>query len=452
MKSYEALRVFLDGMLFMMALYSVLCFLQQRKAIYWQYALYIACITTTFYLNDLDYKNEIYLTGTSFPITFLESLSFVLYISFAVKLIGIKENDPLSYRILRGMVVLLFIETLVDIFLFLFDTSDATKSASYTLFRFVLAAGGLLVALRILKVRQPVISYFITGSLLFVLGCTAALLASHTMTLFTRSPDSPFSYPVTYMQLGVVGEVLCFTLGMSLRNRENEREKIRVQAQLIEQLRENDSKNQKLLQIRDDIAQDLHDELGADLASISMVSHAAISQLSHRPDQARESLKQIGETSRKVIKLLREIVWSLHSAHDTEEQYVTRLRDTAQSLFEHHPTALHFHAEEAGFFIPSSVRRDLFLIYKELLHNALRHADARNVRINLRATSQGLFLQVEDDGHGFDLSTSSNGYGLPSLQRRALSLNGHLSVASSSLNGTKVIFTCSLAEAEGSAL
>lgn len=452
MKLYEALRVFLDGMLLMMALYSVLCFMQQRKAIYWQYALYIACITSTFYLNDLDYKNEIYLTGTNFPITFLESLSFVLYIGFAVKLIGIKEKDPITYRILSGMVVLLCIETLVDIFLFLFETSDEVKSASYNLFRFVLAIGGVLAVLRILKVRQPVISYFITGSLLFVIGCISALSISHIPAIFTRSLASPFSYPVTYMQLGVVGEVLCFTLGMSLLNRENEREKIRVQAQLIEQLCENDQKNQKLLQIRDDIARDLHDELGADLASISMVSHAALSQLTHRPEQARESLRQIGETSRKVIKLLREIVWSLHSAHDSEEQYVSRLRDTAYTLFEHHPTALHFDVDEAGFSIPSSVRRDLFLIYKELLHNALRHADASNVRIYLRTTSQDLSLSVEDDGHGFDPSISSNGYGLPSLERRALSLKGKLSVASSASTGTKVLFTCALTDAESPVL
>ena len=430
----------------MMALFSLLSYLQQRKAIYWQYSLYIVCITSTFYLNDLDYKNVEYLPGTNFAITVLESVAFAMYISFAIQLIGIRENDPPSYRIMRGMIIVLAIETVVDGLIFLFEASDGVKSLSYTLFRYALAAGALVVVPRLLRLRQPVVSYFITGSLLFVAGSLVALSINYIPAIFTRSFNSPFSFPVTYMELGVVGEVLCFTLGMSLRNRENELGKIRVQQELIEQLRENEQKQQKILQIRDDIARDLHDELGGDLASISMVSHAAVHQMNTNPELARQSLRQIGETARKVVRVMREIVWSLHSAHNSSDQFAVQLRETAHTLYEHHPIRIHFDFGKEEVPVPAFVRRDLHLIYKELMHNTLRHAGAQNIYITFQASQHAIELTVQDDGRGFDVSADLSGHGLLSLRQRAKSLNGHMTIHSNATEGTRTTFTCPLVD------
>jgi len=443
MHSYAALRFFLDGMLYMMALYSLLSYFQQRRAIYWQYAVYIVCIAFTFYLDDTDASVE-YMPGTNYWITSLESLAFVMYISFATQLIGIRENDPRSYRILRGMLIVLAVETVLDGLIFLGRASDEVKSLSYAVFRFTLAGAALVVVARILRLRQPVVSYFITGSLLFVAGCLVALVVNYFPTFFDRNPGNPFTFSVTFMQLGVVGEVLCFTLGMSLRNQENELEKIRVQEQLIAQLRENDLKNQKLLKIRDDIARDLHDELGADLASISMMSHAAAHQMTSAPALARQSLKHIGETARKVIRVMREIVWSLHSTQDSGQQFADRLREMGLSLYENHPAKLHFDFKTNGQPVPSHLRRDLYLIYKELMHNALRHSDAKNIYVRFQSSDKNISLCIKDDGQGFDSATTYSGNGLISLKKRAESLDAQLHVESNAHSGTSTTLTCPL--------
>ncbi len=443
MQSYERLRFFLDGMLYMMALFSLLSYFQQRKAIYWQYAVYIVCITVTFYLDDADTSAE-YIPGTNYWITSLESLAFVMYISFAVQLIRIQENDPRSYRILRGMAILLAAETIFDGVIFFLGANDEIKSLSYAVFRFSLAGAALVVVPRILRLRQPVVSYFITGSLLFVAGCLVALVVNYFPTMFNRDPANPFTFSVTFMQLGVVGEVLCFTLGMSLRNRQNELEKIRVQSQLIAQLRENDLKNQKLLKIRDDIARDLHDELGADLASISMVSHAAAQQMDADPAQAQQSLKQIGDTARKVIQVMREIVWSLHSANDSGQQFTDRLQEMGLSLYKHHPAKLHFDFKTNEVPVPSHMRRDLYLIYKELIYNALRHSEAANVYVQVQFSPTTICLCIRDDGKGFDPSLKYSGNGLFSLKKRAESLNGQLCIERNGHAGTITTLICPL--------
>ena len=338
--SYSTLRTFLDGMLVMMALYALFSYVQQQKAIYWQYALYILCMTATFRLDDVDYGQTQYVPGTNYLVVLLETAAFLLYIRFAVLLIDIPRHDPFSYRLLNLMNWLLIGSLVVDTSLYVGQFSDDVRSQSYTIGRFGMAVLALIVVPRIFRLRQPVISYFILGSLFFVMGCVLALSMNFIPALFTRHPNNPFSFPISYMQAGVVLEVLCFTLGLARLNQENELEKQRMQAELIEQFQENERRQQKLQQIRNEIARDLHDELGADLGGIGMLAQAASRQVITHPNEAQTTLVTISQAARKVIATMREIVWNLNSAHDTLQNVATRLDETAHSLLEQQAIAL----------------------------------------------------------------------------------------------------------------
>ncbi len=231
--SYNTLRIFLDGMLVMMIVYALLSFWQQRKAIYWQYALYIGCMLITFRLDDADYRNANYAPGANYFVALLETTAFVLYIRFAILLINVPRYDPFSYRLLQVMTGVLVGAALLDTALWLGGASDGLRSGFYTVNRFVLAGLALVVVPRIFRLRRPVISYFIAGSFCFVTGCLLALCVNFIPSLFTRQPSHPLTYPVFYMQIGVVLEVLCFTLGLSRLNQQTETEKQQVQASLM---------------------------------------------------------------------------------------------------------------------------------------------------------------------------------------------------------------------------
>ncbi len=446
--SYPTLRLFLDGMLAMMALYALLCFWQQRKAIYWQYALYIVCMTVTFRLDDRDYAQAAYLPGADIAVVLIESAAFLLYIRFAVLLMDIRQNDPFSFRLLRGMFWLLVAEVAFDAVLWLAGASDQLRSVAYTIGRFVLAAGALVVVPRILKLRQIVVPYFIIGSLCFILGCVVALIINYIPGVFLKQPANPFTFPIAYMQVGVVVEVLCFTLGIARLNQQTEREKISVQAELISQLRENERKQTQLQRIRDDIARDLHDDLGADLGSINLFSSVAARQLdAHQPEQARQTMVLIGETARRVVATMRDIVSSLSVARQSADDLSLRFKETAYALFEHQPAELHLDlmASDADLLLSSGQQRNLFLMYKEMLHNALRHARARNVWVTLMVGNGQLCLSVRDDGTGFRVGATNgataNGHGLSSLDKRASDLGGQLSIVSEPGQGTTVHFS-----------
>ena len=443
--TYPQLRIFFDGMLCMMTLYALFSFTQHRKAIYWQYAFYILCMVITFYWDDIDYGKADYLPGASLKVVIVESIAFILYIRFAVLLIEIPRLDPFSNRLLQIMTIIICIEMAVDLILYFAKVSDLVKSNNYIVFRCILALGSLVVVPRILKLREVSVGYFIAGSLFFVLGCIMSLTINFIPATFNRDPSNPLSFPITFMEVGVILEVLCFTMGMSVKNRRNEIEKIEVQEQLIEQLRENEKKQSALLRIRDDISRDLHDELGSDLGSISVMSHAAIRQLNNQDQNTENTIFVIGETSRKVIARMREVIWSLHSAHDSIGNFSFRIKETAYALFEHHPVELHlnFASDDMDLRIPIEFKRNLFLVYKEILHNIVRHSEAKHVYISLFTDGNYLNLVVEDDGIGFLYQENkSTGNGMLNLKHRTSAFAGKFLMETRPGEGTKVTIQC----------
>ena len=451
--AYTTLRLFLDGMLSMMALYSLLSYFQQRKAIYWQYALYIACMVLDLRLSDFGYAQPDYQPGAFYPETLVESLAYIFYIRFAILLINPAEKDPFIDRMMKRLVGAFVVALALDTALLLLDVAVPVRSAVYMATRLAISAFGLYLVPRIFRLRDAVVSYFIAGTLLLLIGSIAALLSNYLSPGVSSKLTNAFMFPVAFLQVGVVGEVLCFTLGMSLRNRQTEREKIRYQAQLIEQLRENEQKQAKLQRIRDDIARDLHDDVGSDLSSISLLSQAATRQVEKQPDAARATLTTIGQMARQVVVTMREIVWSLNSAQTSVDSFGFRLRETAETLFEHHPTRLHidFPAADSDWVLPAEGRRDLFLIVKEVLHNVVRHAGAANVFVAMWVEQNRLYLTIRDDGRGFvePTGSSSAGNGLRNMRQRADALGGQLTLVSRPGEGTTVAFRCPLTVQEG---
>ncbi|QKZ13364.1 7TM diverse intracellular signaling domain-containing protein [Spirosoma sp. KUDC1026] len=447
LSTYTSLRLFLDGMLCMMALYALLSFVQLRKPIYWQYALYIVCMIVDLQFSDQGYGRTDYQPGTYYPETFVESLAYVLYIRFAILFINPAQQDPLTYRIMKLVMAGFAVALAIDTILWLANVAIPVRSNVYMGSRLLICGVGLVLVPRIFRLRNPVVSYFVAGSLLLIIGSIAALLTNYMPFSDHLTSAEAMRYPVVALQIGVVGEVLCFTLGMSLRHRRNEQEKIQYQAQLIEQLRDNEQKQEKLKRIRDDIARDLHDDIGGDLNSLNVLSQVAVRQVKTEPGLAIDTIQTIGQTARQVVATMREIVWSLNAAQTSLESFSYRLRETARILFEHQPTKLHLSLDiDDDWLLPAEGRRDLFLMTKEMMHNVIRHAEARNVYVSMHVEKQTLYLIVRDDGRGFITAANDgqNGNGLRSMQQRASALNGELSLTSEPGRGTTACFQCPL--------
>ncbi len=422
----------------MMILFALFSYATHRQPIYLYYALYMGAMILYIHVRSAAGQKQ-YLRGWE---TGLESVAFLCYIQFAVLLMQIRQNDAWSYRLLQTMAWVLSVSGFLSVSLHLTQFYPELIRWTHLLSRAYLVVCTAVILPRLARIRHASLPYFIAGTGLFISFSTISLAYVVNPALFSLSPDNAFSYPLTYMQLGVMIEVLCYTMGISVQHRRTEQEKIQYQAHLIGQLRENERRQTKLNRLRDEIARDLHDEMGSQLSSISILSQTAIRYVAD--ERARRQLTTIGETARQVMDSMREIVWSLNSSSDTIQHVGLRIRETACRLFSESPVQLHMDlSDDAALHeLTQKQRRELHLIAKECLTNSLRHSHAQHVWLTLTANTDGLLFTIRDDGRGFTSTDETSGLGLRNMRQRAAQMGALLSVESEPGAGTTVRLQC----------
>ncbi|PWT88117.1 MAG: hypothetical protein C5B55_13635 [Blastocatellia bacterium] len=192
--------------------------------------------------------------------------------------------------------------------------------------------------------------------------------------------------------------------------------------------------------MRTRIATDLHDDIGSNLTKIAILSEVAKQQqVNHEKDEG--PLTSIAQISRESVSAMSDIVWAINPNRDHLIDVIRRMRRHAEELFSARDIQLSFIApgEEQKLRLGVDVRRDLFLIFKEAVNNAARHAQCSRVEIEMRVDGTSLAMSVRDNGVGFDSNRDSDGQGLASMQRRASELGGSLTIETQHGQGTSVL-------------
>ncbi len=207
---------------------------------------------------------------------------------------------------------------------------------------------------------------------------------------------------------------------------------------------------------RSRISRDMHDEVGASLSEIAILSELARRELD-RPAAADDRLERIAEGSRAMLDSLGQIVWAINPKNDRLPALAGYLREHAARYLDaaELPATLNFPAFVANASVTAEVRRNVFLILKEALHNIVKHASANHVTVTLSVKDVRLTLVVEDDGLGFaqaggdgaPLRTADGfhgGNGLGNMHRRAREISGVLVVDTMLNRGTTLQLTAPL--------
>lgn len=190
------------------------------------------------------------------------------------------------------------------------------------------------------------------------------------------------------------------------------------------------------------IARDMHDEVGAKLSRLSLLSDLA-SQQGDLPVPARREVNEISETARDTIRAFEEIVWAVNPKNDSLPDLVHYLCRFAEDFFEGSGVqcACDLPGEIPPLELPTETRHHVFLAAKEALNNVLKHADAQQVRVRLRLLEQAFEISIEDDGRGFAGDASApragTGNGLQNMRHRMQSVSGQLLVESRPGKGTR---------------
>jgi len=184
------------------------------------------------------------------------------------------------------------------------------------------------------------------------------------------------------------------------------------------------------------IAGDLHDDLGSNLSGIALMSDLAGRKAGS--DEERERLEFIGRTARQMADAIKDLAWVVNPSNDTFDDLALRMKDTAAAMLAGIEHCFTLNQQQGLVVLPIEARRNVFLIYKEALHNIVRHSGATRVDIALEETGDTLRLTVFDNGRGVDTAGESSGSGLRNMRSRAQSLGGRIDIESDSGGGTRI--------------
>ena len=190
------------------------------------------------------------------------------------------------------------------------------------------------------------------------------------------------------------------------------------------------------------IAKDLHDDLGAHLSQIAMLSELAQSDLD-KPAQARSHIDQIFRNARLLTRSLDEIVWAVNPGNDSLDRFAAHVCQFAPEYLRAAGIRprLDMPIDLPPVKLSAHVRHQLYLGFKEALHNIVKHAGATEVWVRLSVTNGTVTLAVEDNGRGFAGGAASvAGDGLQNLRQRMEEIGGRFEQQSEPQHGTRVTF------------
>jgi signal transduction histidine kinase/ligand-binding sensor domain-containing protein len=194
----------------------------------------------------------------------------------------------------------------------------------------------------------------------------------------------------------------------------------------------------ELERVRTRIASDLHDDIGAGLSRIAVLSEVARHEAGGGPSAVTDHLAVISRASRELVDSMSDIVWVINPERDQLRDLVQRMRRFASDVFTSRGVEFTFRApgDEQDLKVGAAVRRHVLLIFKESVNNIVRHSGCAKSDIELRVEGSWFILTVADDGRGFDPAQANEGNGLVNMRERARMLGGELRVASGLGQGT----------------
>jgi signal transduction histidine kinase len=188
-------------------------------------------------------------------------------------------------------------------------------------------------------------------------------------------------------------------------------------------------KQQAIEKERTRIATDMHDDLGAGLSRIKFLSET-IGIKKHQLQPIEEDINKIREYSHEMIDKMGEIVWALNEKNDSLTDLLSYTRSyTVEYLSQN---GIHCSVDSPEFlpagFVSGEIRRNIFLTVKEALHNIVKHSQANNAWINIKA-EKDLVVTIKDDGIGFDeKNTRAFSNGIYNMKKRMKDINGILEI------------------------
>jgi signal transduction histidine kinase len=445
---YVIFQLLFQGLLICQLLYVLFQWLIIRKREYIYYFSYLLVIGL-YFLSKQEWLFGMDLLFARWPLLriyfgkTLLTLPYFLYFRFVRSFLDMAVVYPVLNRSVIWMERFLLGYIAFDLGLIFFTFNRPLQTEIFTFVLLLVFVVSTSFMVHLFRRRQVLVYYIISGSLAAATGNIVGLVVSYLQ--FNRHVDLGITDILIFAQVGIVVEIICFTAGLSYKSQAAEKEKVKSQEKLIEQLRANELLQGRMQHIRNKIAQDLHDDIGSTLSSISILSGLALEE--RNSGQALETMTEIKDSSIMLMERMDDIVWSINPRNDSLENLLIRVKHFATTLFEAKELNYSIDIQENihEVSLPADYRQHIYLVLKEAINNLVKYAKATkaDIRIVFEEPTSGappvLELSVRDNGRGFDVSGPSRGNGIHGMRRRAELMNAELILQSAPGEGTLIV-------------
>jgi uncharacterized protein YoxC len=194
---------------------------------------------------------------------------------------------------------------------------------------------------------------------------------------------------------------------------------------------------------RNRIARELHDDIGAELTRITILSQS-LQKNKNLDEDVRIKHRKISETGKKVLGRIGEIIWTMNPQKDNLDGLAAYIRRFVTEYLETNDIDLHieFPNEIPASAISDEYRRNVFLVIKEAISNISKYSKATQVRLSLEVREKQAEFEISDNGTGFSVREKENwGNGLRNMHQRMKDIGGTFLITSELDHGTFIRLT-----------
>lgn len=418
------------GLLLMMIMFSLTNFFQggnKEFLFYSGYALFMGgllFLQTVFHLHasPFGFFFEGYLDFI------LQSTGIIFYMLFMKKFLETDNDHPFLSRLYDTGIIILIASMLVYTVLHFFTSSYELEYLAEILTKVLLLTLVLIYLVYGLRNwKDKLLRYLFWGNLFLFVFATLSQLGIVYDIYFRKLPGL-LSSSIFYYEMGLFLELVFFLAGLNYKNRRkiinDTKEKETLKAQnLLKEYEKEIAVYKAQQEERQRISADMHDELGAGMTAIRLMSEIARNKMK---ENTPVEIEKISHSADDVLNKMNAIIWSMNSGNDTLDNLVSYIRSYALEYFDGTQVECRLKVPEniPATELTGDKRRNIFLSLKETLNNTLKHAGASLVEIEIR-TDEQLFIRISDNGKGIDLEKLRQfGNGLKNIARRMESIGG----------------------------
>ncbi len=427
-----------SGLLLMMILFSLANYLQggNKEFLYYSgYAFFLGGMLFTKALYDFRPNTISYFLEGYFDFI-MQSAGIMFYMIFMQGFLQTRRQHPFLHRLYNFGILLLIVSVSTYSFLHYFTDNFYLQNLVENITKLILL--GMTIVFLIYGIRNwqdKLLRYLFWGNLfLFLFSLVSQLM----LMIDPRTFPGILGSSLFYYELGLFLELVFFLAGLNHKNRKliieqtRERERLKAENQLKEYEKEI-AVYKAQHEERQRISADMHDELGAGMTVIRLMSEIARNKMK---ENTPEEIDKISHSADEVLNKMNAIIWSMNSGNDTLDNLISYIRSYALEYFD--GTAVDCHVitpdQVETKELTGDKRRNIFLCVKETLNNALKHSGAAQIKIEFETNHQ-LVIRISDNGVGIDLQKVRQfGNGLKNIARRMESIGGSFHIENR--NGT----------------